>query len=338
VSSSLVAPFPYFGGKKSIADLVWKLIGSPRNYIEPFAGSAAVLLRRPDAGTVETLNDTSHWICNFWRAVKSDPSTVARYADSPVSECDLHARHLALMNPESGLDRVASDPDYFDAKLAGWWVWGQCLWIGGGWCLQGHQNNKRPNLGHRGGRGLFRHLGDVNDWGSETTEARTAFITDWVASLSNRLRNVRVCCGNWSRVCSSDTVLGELGTVGMFLDPPYATDLDRLAEWKAALAKGQSVGVKKTRCGNRSKSLYLGDSSDVDRLVADVNLWCHAFGSDKNNRIVVCGLDGEHNDLESVGWKSIAWLPNGGYSNLSASSPNSRRERLWASPACLELV
>ena len=204
--------------------------------------------------------------------------------------------------------------------------------------MEGHQNNKRPNLGHRGGRGLFRHLGSENDWGSETTEARTAFIKDWIASLSNRLRNVRVCCGNWSRVCSSDTVLGGLGTVGIFLDPPYATDLDRLAEWKKAILSGNPVEVKKSKCGNRSKGLYLNDSDDPNKLLADVNLWCFAFGADPNNRIVICGLDQEHNDLEAVGWKSITWLPNGGYSNLSAASPNSRRERLWASPACLNDV
>lgn len=27
-----------------------------------------------------------------------------------------------------------ADPEFFDARTAGWWVWGQCLWIGSGWC------------------------------------------------------------------------------------------------------------------------------------------------------------------------------------------------------------
>jgi hypothetical protein len=27
-----------------------------------------------------------------------------------------------------------ADPDYFDAKIAGWWCWGACAWIGTGWC------------------------------------------------------------------------------------------------------------------------------------------------------------------------------------------------------------
>ena len=29
---------------------------------------------------------------------------------------------------------MVADPDDFDAKIAGWWVWGQSSWIGHGWC------------------------------------------------------------------------------------------------------------------------------------------------------------------------------------------------------------
>lgn len=43
----LKAPFPYFGGKAMIADLVWHYLGDVKQYIEPFFGSGAVLLRRP---------------------------------------------------------------------------------------------------------------------------------------------------------------------------------------------------------------------------------------------------------------------------------------------------
>jgi hypothetical protein len=31
----LVAPFPYFGGKRTIADEVWKRLGDVKNYVEP---------------------------------------------------------------------------------------------------------------------------------------------------------------------------------------------------------------------------------------------------------------------------------------------------------------
>ena len=41
------APFPYFGGKRAIARDVWQRLGEPAHYIEPFCGSAAMLLRAP---------------------------------------------------------------------------------------------------------------------------------------------------------------------------------------------------------------------------------------------------------------------------------------------------
>ena len=43
----LVAPFPYFGGKRKVAPAVWSRFGEVRNYVEPFCGSAAMLLGAP---------------------------------------------------------------------------------------------------------------------------------------------------------------------------------------------------------------------------------------------------------------------------------------------------
>ena len=75
--SDLKAPFPYFGGKSKVADIVWRAFGNVPNYCEPFAGSLAVLLARPHAAKIETVNDLDCHIANFWRAVKSDPNAVA---------------------------------------------------------------------------------------------------------------------------------------------------------------------------------------------------------------------------------------------------------------------
>ena len=44
VSDELRAPFPWFGGKRRAADLVWPRLGDVSTYNEPFAGSLAVLL------------------------------------------------------------------------------------------------------------------------------------------------------------------------------------------------------------------------------------------------------------------------------------------------------
>jgi DNA adenine methylase len=37
----------YFGGKSRVAPQVWERFGDVANYVEPFAGSLAVLLGRP---------------------------------------------------------------------------------------------------------------------------------------------------------------------------------------------------------------------------------------------------------------------------------------------------
>ena len=73
----LKAPFPWFGGKSRVAAQVWERFGDVPNYVEPFAGSLAVLLGRPTAAGTETVNDLDCYLANFWRAVAADPVGVS---------------------------------------------------------------------------------------------------------------------------------------------------------------------------------------------------------------------------------------------------------------------
>lgn len=151
------APFPWFGGKFRAAGLVWDAFGDVGNYIEPFAGSLAVLLERPHEPRIETVNDANGYICNFWRAVQFAPDEVADFADWPVNELDLHARHAWLIEQSPHLEsKLLENPEFYDAKIAGWWVWGICQWIGGRWCEK--KVNKRPRLSgfSPGGIGVHR--------------------------------------------------------------------------------------------------------------------------------------------------------------------------------------
>src|SRR5687767_6656435 len=126
---TLKSPFPYPGGKSRAAGILWSRWGDTPNYVDAFCGSLAALLLRPTPPRVETVNDADSMLCNFWRAVQSDPEAVARWADWPVSELDLHARHRWLVEKgRAQVEQLRSDPDYYDAKVAGWWVWGICQW------------------------------------------------------------------------------------------------------------------------------------------------------------------------------------------------------------------
>ena len=132
---SLEAPFPYFGGKRVVAPRIWSALGNVAHYIEPFFGSGAVLLQRPHAAKFETINDLDGMVSNFWRAAKSAPDDLADHADWPCNEADLHARHIWLVAERERItERLMGDADWFDAKAAGWWLWGACNWIGSGWC------------------------------------------------------------------------------------------------------------------------------------------------------------------------------------------------------------
>ena len=111
------APFPWFGGKSKVAELVWDRFGDVPNCIEPFFGSGAVLLARPHEPSTETINDLDCMVANFWRALQNDPDAVAHYADNPVNEADQHARHLWLCSQTEFRETMKVDPDYYDASI-----------------------------------------------------------------------------------------------------------------------------------------------------------------------------------------------------------------------------
>lgn len=168
--AELRAPYPYFGVKRRVAPVVWRAFGRDvPNFIDPFFGSNAILLARPGGpGKIETINDADRMVANFWRALCAEPWAVAEWADGPVNEADMHAHHrwlvAQLADGAAFREQMHADPDFFDVKIAGWWVNGICEWIGGGWCVE-PDNHKHPKLDgigkgvhaqHGHGRGKIR--------------------------------------------------------------------------------------------------------------------------------------------------------------------------------------
>lgn len=271
------------------------------------------------------------------RAVKADPEKVAFYADNPVFEDDLTARHIDLVKNGIPLlaEKIPANINFYDAKIAGWWVWGICAWIGSEWCkgngpwteeggklvdlrqigareaeAQGVNrqlphlgnpgqgvNRKRPDLGGNGGRGRgVLRSGDEDQIG----------LIEYMNALADRLKNVRICNGDWKRIVTPGA-LSNGASVGIFLDPPYSQDL-------------------------RDRSLYNADSCDV---AADVLKWCEENGGNPRYRIVLAGYEGEHNLLEKVAWRKIEWKANASYQTAKSENENRHNERIWISPACV---
>lgn len=324
---ALKAPFPYFGGKSKVADVVWQYFGDVDNYAEPFFGSGAVLLGRPASHerNAETVNDIDRYLANFWRAVSAAPDEVARYVDWPVNETDLTARHIWLVTEgRKRLENLEADPDLFDAKVAGWWCWGLCCWIGSGWCsgegpwlvedgklVDGKEGGAKRQLPHLGnaGHGVNRkrpHLGgefSVNSGALNTSVDALAYMQ----ALSARLKHVRVCCGDWSRIVTRGALsYGE--TVGIFLDPPYLQTI-------------------------RDANIYNHESN----VSAAVREWAIANGDNPRYRIALCGYEGEHEMPDS--WYTHYWKAGKSYGTATSENNENRKlERIFFSPHCKQMT
>ena len=114
------APFPWFGGKSTVAADVWQRLGRPKQYIEPFCGSAAILLAAPRPASLEVIGDANCYVANFWRALKCQPDAVTAWQDYPVSHIDRYARHRWLTEPSRVAELRAKLTDADD--LPGWTV------------------------------------------------------------------------------------------------------------------------------------------------------------------------------------------------------------------------
>ena len=305
------APFPWFGGKRRWADLIWSKLGNPGVYAEPFAGSLAVLLHRTQPCPREIVCDLDGLLCNFWRALRADPEAVAYWAAWPTIHQDLTARHTWLRNwrVEHG-GRVETDPDFYDAKVAGWWVWGLSNWIGGGWCADGRRpgNGQIPSVlptsgaygvqaqrvgdgtpgvqAQRGGQGNMPHVNPMPGGSgvSATQVGRSGDILDgsrwqpWFAALAKRLERVVVLNRSWESAVTpsllQQTPSAPKPPVGIFLDPPYLTH-------------------------DRDDTLYQGDAQ-ADDVARKALAWAIEHG-DTYRIAYACGAD--HFEVPD-GWES----------------------------------
>ncbi len=299
--------YPYFGSKRRIAHEIWNAFGNIDNFIDPFLGTLSILLSRPTPPQTETVNDIDHMVANFWRSIKHDPDGTAASANRPIIEQDLEAWHYWLVTEgRRKLDALMPDPSGYDSEIAGIWVWGACSWIGSGWC----SGDGPWIVGKDGwelrtaGQGVNRQLPHLRDAG----KAHLDNLAEHMRALSSRLRYVRVCCGDWTRV-RTDSVTTTHGITGIVLDPPYSD------------------------AANRVKNLYANDSGSVAHEVRE---WAISNGDDPMKRIAYCGYD---NEEFPDSWRVLEWSTTGGYSRFAEEEEqgklNKHRERIWFSRHCL---
>jgi len=343
------APFPWFGGKSQAAEAVWAALGDVEHYVEPFAGSLAVLLNRPHEANrtyfSETVNDLDGLLVNAWRAIQLDPEETAFHASNPVAEADMHARHVALIRwrEERELEHLMGDPEYHDARMAGWWLWGVSCWIGSGWCSgQGPWwPDESGRLSKRAEAGVSRQLPHLTSDGQGVNHAGLR-----EAGVSRQLPHLTSDGGGVNRPQMREEgvtrKLPHLTSDGRGVnhaglreegDEYHDVVMPRLREWFAWLsarlrhvrilngdwARTVTTGASLTlpvRMGGGVCGVFLdppyGDAAgrdmdlyahDSGTLAGDVAKWALANGGDVRYHIVVAGFVGEH----GAGFEQAGW-------------------------------
>lgn len=84
-------PIQYFGAKGALAERIVALMPPHAGYVEPYAGSLAVLLAKAPA-PAETVNDIDKRLMTFWRVLRDRPEDLIRAAAlTPHSRAELES-------------------------------------------------------------------------------------------------------------------------------------------------------------------------------------------------------------------------------------------------------
>ena len=326
-----------------MAAQVWQRLGDPSVYVEPFAGSLAVLLHRGSPCPREIVCDTNGYICNFWRALRADPLGVAWWADYPTIHQDLTARHRWLLAwAEAHSPKLMEDATYYDTQVAGWWVWGLSNWVGGEWCVLADPREKRPRVGARSGAGVSAQRVDdfrpyvcktsggrgvsaqrdqapkvSTEIGGQGVQAQRAMyplegmpngarLLDWFYALAGRLARVVVLNRSWESAVTP-TLMQHTPTSPK---PPAAVFLD-----------------PPYLTGDRKKGMYNSDrDDDPDRAARDSYEWAVAHGN--TYRIAYCAHSVDF--PLPRGWTAIEETMGG----VRKRERRHKRDAVYFSPAC----
>ena len=331
-TQALKAPFVYFGGKRKVAQYVWSRLGDVKTYIEPFCGSAAVLLNRPLPHTGrEIINDLDGYVVNFWRALKADPEYLEYLMYYPSTEIDLHSRFDVLKKEQQSLrQKLRDNDDFFDIKLAQYFAQqsNESIQLCGMDLGQNQYNGINELCSKKGVRPQDDYsvvlagkwvLNRNNGIGCEAPDLKSRQVnstpnltpphstyTSQLSLLAKRLVHVYITSGDWKRVVKPSVIkTGQMTAI--FLDPPYSQEISGWDE----------------RCYSHS------DGAMHD----DILVFCKSHTENENIRVALCGHQGTYDEL---GWERYDWVRCGGFANMSKKKENVNRklESIWFSPSC----
>lgn len=179
-------PMAYCGGKTRLARRIAGTFVPHDHYVEPYAGSLAVLLAK-EPSKIETANDLDGDIMTFWRVLRDQPTELARLcALTPHSRAEHQAAYEVIGT--SDLERARR------------------VWV---LLTQGR--------GGRLTRTGWRQVNNPSDIGKSMAGYLRAYVNRMEAA-AQRLRNVSLECRPALELISA---YGKHEGVLLYVDPPY---------------------------------------------------------------------------------------------------------------------
>lgn len=185
--TALSPPFAYYGGKTMMAERIAALLPEHRHYIEPFAGSLAVLLAKRPA-LMETVNDLDGRLMTFWRVLRDCPDELMR---------------VCALTPHSRAEHQAA----YDFDVPTDLETARRVWV----CLtQGRGNTLR--------RTGWRHFEDPGRRGNVSMPGYLTSYTERMRGCAARLAGVSLESRDALDVIDD---YGEHSEALIYADPPY---------------------------------------------------------------------------------------------------------------------
>lgn len=184
-------PFAYFGGKSRLAERIAAAFPPHGHYVEPFAGSLAVLLAKAPS-RMETVNDLDADLMTFWRVLREQPRELIRAcAFTPHSRAE-YARSFDRPSDLSDLERARR------------------VWVN----LAQGRTGTLASTGWRYKKTLMKSASG----GDGVLTARLASQVDKMGAVAARLSKVTLECKPALDLIAS---YGAHEDVLLYVDPPY---------------------------------------------------------------------------------------------------------------------
>jgi len=193
LDQTVTPPFAYYGGKTTLAHRIADLLPAHRHYVEPFAGSLAVLLAKVPAA-FETVNDLDHQLMTFWRVLRDRGDELARVCYlTPHSRAEHQACHDTVADLDSG------EVDELEAARR--------IWV---MLTQGRGGTLRKTG--------WRHFQNPGGRGPTSMPDYLSAYVERMAPALDRLRRVSLECRAALDVVAD---YGRHAEVCIYADPPY---------------------------------------------------------------------------------------------------------------------